>query len=173
MKKTWIAIITVLFVMPALAEHHPGHTSDGVENVEKEKKIDQLVSELGLSPEQTTKIQASREKYKNQINEKETAFATAREKFRVTVENPNASRPEIESAYKQKEDAQHSLQDTIFQSRMEFREILTPEQRSKTIAKHEDKKERRKDRKEKFKEWKENRKDKKESKSGTDASSKP
>jgi Spy/CpxP family protein refolding chaperone len=166
MKKSLIALLVVAFVTPVFANKHQGGADD---DAGKEKRVEQIASELGLSEEQKTKIQASREKYKTQITDKETAYNTAREKFSGVVENPNASTSEIESAYKQKEDAQRSLQDVVFKSRMEFREVLTPEQRTKMISKRDLKMDKKHDRREKFKEMKDKRKEKNNAKSGESA----
>lgn len=72
----------------------------------------------------------------------------------------------MESAYKQKQDAQRSLEDVIFSSRMEHREILTPDQRAKMISNREDKMEKKQERREKFKEWKKKKNEKRDTKSG-------
>lgn len=154
MKNKLLPLLLVALTMPAFADHRPGHDDD-VEMMGKEKKIDQLVTDLGLSEEQSKKVQASREKYKTQITDKESAYNLARDQFHVTVKNPNATSADLQSAYKKKEDAQRALQDVLFESRMEFREILTAEQRSKLISKGEKSRE-------KLKNWKEKRKDRKE-----------
>ena len=163
MKKTFIALLIAGFITPVFAEKPTAND----EEAGKEKRLEQIAGELGLTEEQKTKIQASREKYKTQITEKETAFSAAREKFTTLVQNPNASTSEIESAHKQKEDAGRALQDMIFKSRMEFREVLTPEQRTKMASRHDMKIEKKGDRREKMKEWKEKRKDKKDAKAST------
>lgn len=159
MKKSLIVLLVAGFITPVFAEK-PSENDD--EMMGKETRIEQLAGELGLTEEQKTKIQASREKYKTQIADKETAFNSAREKFMAVVQNPNASTSEIESAHKQKEDAQRALTDVIFKSRMEFRDVLTTEQRTKMISKREMRMDKRGDRREKMKEMKQNKKDKKE-----------
>ncbi len=168
MKMKLLSMFIVLFASAAFADHQPGHMDDQ-EGMGKEKKVEQLASELNLTEDQKTKIQASREKYKSQISSMETAFTAAREKFMTTVENPNASTAELESAYKQKEDAQRNLQDTIFKSRMEFREVLTPEQRTKMISKRDDKMDKKHDRREKYKDWKQDKKEKRDAAAPTPA----
>jgi Spy/CpxP family protein refolding chaperone len=137
MKKKIFLLWIVLFTTTSFADQQQGRISEDQDGMEKEKRIEQLATELGLTEEQKTKITASREKYKPQISSLEASFKSAREKFTAAVENPNASIGELESAYRQKEDAQRSLQDAIFKSRMDFREVLTPEQRTKMIAKRE------------------------------------
>ena len=131
MKMKLLSLFVVLLASSSFAEHQPGHMDDQ-DGMGKEKKVEQLASELSLTEDQKVKIQASREKYKTQISSMEATFTAAREKFMTAVENPNTSTAELESAYKQKEDAQRALQDTIFKSRMEFRDVLTPEQRTKS-----------------------------------------
>lgn len=105
----------------------------------REKKVDQLKDKLTLTDDQKNKIQASREKYRAQILEKESAYNTAKDKFTAMIQNPNSTSTDLEALYKTQEDAHRALQDTLFQSRMEFRDILTPEQRTKMAVKREDK----------------------------------
>lgn len=149
--KKMISIFAILFSSLAFAESAPDYLDEGME---KEKKIEQIASELTLTEDQKTKIKTSREKYKSQISNLETSYDAAKEKFTTTASNPNASTAEVELAYKQKKDAQTVLQDAIFKSRMEFRDILTSEQRAKLVSKRQNKLDRKHDRREDFKEWK-------------------
>ena len=167
MKKSLIALLVIAMFSPVFADHAPGHMDD--EGMGKEKKVDQLKSELGLSDEQVKKLEANREKYKSQISALEAKASSAREKFVSTINNPNASIVELEAAHKQKEDAKRNLEDMIFKSRMEYRELLTPEQRTKMISNREEKMERKQERREKFNDWKDKRKEKRDGKDEANA----
>lgn len=165
MKKQLVTVLVAMMISPAFADHVQGHFNDKG-SMAKEGKVEQLKSELGLTDDQTKKIEASREKFKPQIADLETKAKTARDQFASIINNPNASSSELESAYKQKQDAQRSLEDVIFSSRMEHREILTPDQRAKMISNREDKMEKKQERREKFKEWKKKKNEKRDTKSG-------
>ncbi len=126
--------IVVMFAVPsfAMTQDIPDH-----ETIIKEKKIEQLTVEYNLTPTQQEQLRASREKYKPLITEKETIFKNAQEKFSAGINNPTTSKEELAQLFQQKMDANNALYFVHFQSRMEFRDILTPDQRSKMITKYE------------------------------------
>ena len=123
MKKT-IVLLAALTASMAYAQPR-------LDEISPMKKVEQLTADLGLTDDQKAKIQSSREKFRPQLNEKENAFNSAKNKFNTAIQNPNSSNADLETLYKQQEDSHRALQDVIFQSRMEFRSILTPEQRTK------------------------------------------
>lgn len=131
MKKSIIISLALLTTSISFAEPR----SDDQMSMTREKRVDQLTADLGLTDEQKKQIQSSRDKFRSLINEKEAAFGIAKNKFASAIQNPNSSSVDLETLYKQQEDAHRALQDIIFQSRMEFRNILTTEQRTKMISK--------------------------------------
>lgn len=81
MKKQLVTVLVAMMISPAFADHVQGHFNDKG-SMAKEGKVEQLKSELGLTDDQTKKIEASREKFKPQIADLETKAKTARDRSR-------------------------------------------------------------------------------------------
>jgi protein CpxP len=151
MKKLMITMLMIVIASPVFANKHDRDDDDS-NNGDHNKKMEMISKELGLSPEQAKKAEESREKYKPMIEEKKKASEAANEKFIAGMKNANATSSELQSLFNQRVEAEKALQETVFQSRMEYREILTPEQRTKLANTREKMMERREERKEKRKE---------------------
>lgn len=110
---------------------------DDIGTLEKEKKITQFTTDLGLSTEQQNKLRASRDKYKPQIDEKLSKFKSANEKFSDAVKDSKTSVSELQALFQKRLDAANALQLVNFESRMDFRSILTEDQRTKLASSKE------------------------------------
>ena len=100
----------------------------------KKKKYPNLPLSLVCQDEQQNKLKASIDKYKPQIDQKETEFKIAQDNFSSGIKNPNATSSDLQTLFQKRVELGNALQTIHFQSRMAFREILTPTQRSKMIS---------------------------------------
>jgi Spy/CpxP family protein refolding chaperone len=90
------------------------------------------LKDLNLTPEQTQKIQAIRSRYKNQLDQQRQAAQQAQRELRDMMVG-TASSDQIRQKYEQVENFRSQLMKTRFNSLLEIRDILTPEQRQKFV----------------------------------------
>ena len=88
------------------------------------------LQDLNLSPEQTEKIQAIRNRYKDPLSQERQAVQQAQQELRRLMVG-NASADQVRQQYKQVETLRSQLMATRFNSLLEIRDVLTPEQRQK------------------------------------------
>lgn len=134
MKKLFMSMLILCMSSPAFSDELG---VDDIGTLEKEKKITQFTSDLGLSTDQQNKLRASRDKFKPQIDEKLSNFKSANEKFSNAVKDPKTSVNDLQSLFQKRLDAANALQLVNFQSRMDFRNILTETQRAKLATSKE------------------------------------
>lgn len=93
---------------------------------------DGLLQQLNLTQQQMQQMQAIRQKYRTQIAPRQQALRQARQEL-ATLMNSTASASEIRSKNQQVEELQQQLQKLRFESMLEMREVMTPEQRAKFV----------------------------------------
>ena len=93
---------------------------------------DGLLQQLNLTQQQMQQMQAIRQKYRSQIAPRHQALRQARQEL-VTLMNSTASASLIRSKNQQVEELQQQLQKLRFESMLEMREVMTPEQRTKFV----------------------------------------
>ncbi|MCS6813504.1 MAG: Spy/CpxP family protein refolding chaperone [Cyanobacteria bacterium] len=89
-----------------------------------------LLRELNLSPQQTRQIQAIRNRYQGQIEQRKRAVAEAQQQLRSLMSG-DASADQLRQQFRQVQAARQELAELHFNSLLEMRAILTPEQRRK------------------------------------------
>ncbi|NJR49148.1 MAG: Spy/CpxP family protein refolding chaperone [Leptolyngbyaceae cyanobacterium CSU_1_3] len=86
--------------------------------------------DLNLSSEQMQQMRSIRGRYKNQLMSKRQAARQAQQELRSLMSG-GATAGQIREKYRQAQTLHQQLADTQFNSLLEMREILTPQQRQK------------------------------------------
>lgn len=94
---------------------------------------DRMARELSLTPEQITRSQALRQQYEAQITPLEQQLRQAREELKTLMTTSTATDSQIRGKYQQIQQLHQQVENLRFESRLAFRQILTPEQRQ-TLA---------------------------------------
>ncbi|WP_013320472.1 Spy/CpxP family protein refolding chaperone [Gloeothece verrucosa] len=89
-----------------------------------------LLQQLGLSDQQQQKLEAIKQKYQGQLQPLRENMKTLREDL-GTLMTGTASNQEIRAKHQQLVASRQKMENIRFESMLEMREILTPEQRSK------------------------------------------
>lgn len=89
-----------------------------------------FLRELNLTPQQMQKMQAVREQYKGQIRQQNQALRQAQQTLQNLMAG-TASKEQVRSQYRQVAALRQQLAELNFNSILEIREVLTPEQRRK------------------------------------------
>lgn len=92
--------------------------------------IKKLTEKLDLTDEQSTQIEAIHEKYSQQNQQSRQELQQAREKMRSLLTS-NATPNQLRQQHQEMQDLRQQLGNSRFESMLEVREILTPEQRQK------------------------------------------
>ncbi|MDX2098091.1 MAG: Spy/CpxP family protein refolding chaperone [Leptolyngbyaceae cyanobacterium bins.59] len=91
---------------------------------------DGFLRDLNLSQDQIQKIQAIRNQYKDRMNQRRQAFQQAQRELRTLMAG-TASRGQVQEKFRQVQSLRQQLEELHFNSMLEMREVLTPEQRQK------------------------------------------
>ncbi len=110
---------------PQIAQNSPGARP-------QRRNKDGLLQQLNLNQQQMQQMQAIRQKYRSQIAPRQQALRQARQEL-ATLMNSTASASQIRSKNQQVEELQQQLQKLRFESMLEMREVMTPEQRAKFV----------------------------------------
>lgn len=89
-----------------------------------------LFQQLNLSQTQMQQMQQIRAKYKDQLNQQRQAVRQARQEL-TNLMAGSASADQIRAKHRQMTELRGRMEETQFNSMLEMREILTPEQRTK------------------------------------------
>lgn len=89
-----------------------------------------LLQELNLSQAQMQQIQQIRAKYKNQLTQQRQGVRQARQEL-STLMAGTASADQIRAKHRELVNLRRQMEETQFNSMLEMREVMTPEQRSK------------------------------------------
>jgi Spy/CpxP family protein refolding chaperone len=88
-----------------------------------------MFDKLNLSADQKQKMQAVRDRYKDQISQRREAVRQARQELQ-TMMSGTANTSQIRDKHRQITALRQQLEDVQFESTLSMRELLTPEQRS-------------------------------------------
>jgi Spy/CpxP family protein refolding chaperone len=100
-----------------------------------------LAQELNLTPEQMQKMQAIRQRYKEQISQRASELRQAQQELRELMAT-TASADEVRAKYRQVEQLRQQLTESRFESTLAVRDLLTPEQRVKFVENMQKRRER-------------------------------
>jgi len=89
-----------------------------------------IFRELNLSQDQTRQIQAIRSRYKGQIEQRQQRSRQAQQQLRSLMAG-DASAEQVRQQFRQVQAARQDLAEVQFNSFLEIRAILTPQQRRK------------------------------------------
>ncbi|HTL88715.1 MAG TPA: Spy/CpxP family protein refolding chaperone [Leptolyngbya sp.] len=92
-----------------------------------------LMRELNLSADQMSKIQQVRTRYRDELKRDRDAARQAQQELRTLMAG-NATDDQIREKYRQVKDLRTKIADAQFNSMLEMRNVLTPEQRQKFAA---------------------------------------
>ena len=95
-----------------------------------------LMRELNLSSDQMTKIQQIRTRYRDQLKSDRDSARQAQQDLRTLMAG-NATDDQIRDKYRQVKDLRAKVADAQFNSTLEIRNVLAPEQRQKFAARME------------------------------------
>lgn len=88
-----------------------------------------IMEALDLSQAQKEELQSIRNQYQPRLMEKQEALFEAHQTLREMMIEDNASTSEIRTQHEQVQDLRQEMSDLRFESMLEMREVLTPEQR--------------------------------------------
>lgn len=113
----------------ARAMPNDGLPVDGLPVVAQRRRGD-LLRELNLSPQQARQIQVIRNRYQGQIEQRKRVVREAQQQLRSLMSG-DASPDQLRQQFRQVQAARQELAELHFNSLLEMRAILTPEQRRK------------------------------------------
>lgn len=88
-----------------------------------------MMEALDLSQAQQDELQSIRNQYQPRLMEKQQALSEAHQTLREMMIDDNASTSEIRTQHEQVQDLLQEMSNLRFESMLEMREVLTPEQR--------------------------------------------
>ncbi|MFS8119374.1 MAG: Spy/CpxP family protein refolding chaperone [Microcoleus sp.] len=89
-----------------------------------------LFEQLNLSAEQKQKMQAVRDRYKEQVSQRMQAIRQARQELETMMSSATANASQMRDKNRQIMGLRQQLEEVQFESTLSMREVLTPEQRS-------------------------------------------
>ncbi|MEM9770419.1 MAG: Spy/CpxP family protein refolding chaperone [Cyanobacteria bacterium P01_D01_bin.73] len=99
--------------------------------------------ELNLTEAQQTEMRAIKEKYRPQMEQFRTEGKAAKEQMHQLISNPNTSDDQLRSQHQKLQQLRQSKGSLKFESMLEIRKILTPEQRQQMAQRMAERLERR------------------------------
>jgi periplasmic protein CpxP/Spy len=94
------------------------------------RRADNLLEQLNLTDAQKRQIAAIRQKYQGQMKQLREALRSDRQELESLMAG-NATNEQIRTKHQEIERSRQKLSDLRFQSLLEMRQVLTPDQRSK------------------------------------------
>ncbi|MBE9011397.1 Spy/CpxP family protein refolding chaperone [Pseudanabaenaceae cyanobacterium LEGE 13415] len=104
-----------------------------------------LLRELNLSPDQLNRIQQIRSRYRDQMKSDRDAARQAQQELRTLMAG-SASDDQIREKFRQVKELRTKVADAQFNSMLEIRNVLTPEQRQRFAQRMEQRRGRMRDR---------------------------
>jgi len=89
-----------------------------------------LFEKLNLSAEQKQKMQALRDRYKEQVSQRMQAVRQARQELQTMMSSSTANASQMRDKHRQIMGLRQQLEEVQFESTLAMREVLTTEQRS-------------------------------------------
>lgn len=89
-----------------------------------------LFDKLNLSADQKQKMQAVRDRYKDQVSQRMQAVRQARQELETMMSSPTANVSQMRDKHRQIMGLRQQLEEVQFESTLAMREVLTPEQRT-------------------------------------------
>ncbi|PSB05482.1 Spy protein, partial [filamentous cyanobacterium Phorm 46] len=89
-----------------------------------------LFEQLNLSADQKQKMQAVRDRYKEQVSQRMQAIRQARQELETMMSSATANASQMREKHRQIMGLRQQLEDVQFESTLAMREVLTTEQRS-------------------------------------------
>lgn len=114
-----------LFAFSAFAFHGKCHGKQQWWNNRK------VVEQLQLSDQQLSKIDEIASSYEKRIEDLRTQLRTNKDKFKETMKNPNSTNEEILASSDQASNTKRGLKRVTLEMKLDIRDVLTTEQRSK------------------------------------------
>ncbi len=99
----------------------------------RQEMEDRMARELNLTPDQVARSQALRQQSQAQISPLEQQLRQAREELKTLLASTTATDAQIRGKHQQIQQLHQQVETLRFDSRLAFRQILTPEQRQ-TLA---------------------------------------
>ena len=87
-----------------------------------------MMQKLNLTADQKTKIQAIQTKYKPQMEQKRQAVLQAMKDMHKLMSDPSATDDQLRTQHKKVQDLHQEIGTLAFESMLEVRKVLTPEQ---------------------------------------------
>ncbi|MEG4803873.1 Spy/CpxP family protein refolding chaperone [Microcoleus sp. ARI1-B5] len=93
-------------------------------------KEGRMFDRLNLSADQKQKMQAVRDRYKDQVSQRMQAIRQAREELETMMSGTTATASQIRDKHRQMMGLRQQLEEVQFETTLAMRDVLTPEQRS-------------------------------------------
>ncbi|WP_293247838.1 MULTISPECIES: Spy/CpxP family protein refolding chaperone [unclassified Microcoleus] len=93
-------------------------------------KQNALFEKLNLSADQKQKMQAVRDRYKDQVSERMQAIRQARQELETMMSSSTTNTSQMRDKHRQIMGLRQQLEEVQFEGMLAMRELLTPEQRS-------------------------------------------
>ena len=132
MKRKWVGLVAGVAMAGWAAAAMAGHGwGKGMGPRGGGMAIPYAASYLGLSPEQTSQLQAMRERHFEEISPLQEKLFSKRQELRLLWANPNPDASQIAAKQKEIGALQAQIQEMSTKHQLEAIRILTPEQRQK------------------------------------------
>lgn len=105
-----------------IAQNQPPNRAGGKEGA--------LFDKLNLSADQKQKMQAVRERYKDQVSQRMQAVRQARQELETMMSSSTANASQMRDKHRQIMGLRQQLEEVQFESMLAMREVLTTEQRN-------------------------------------------
>lgn len=127
-----ILMLTLGSTAAAIAVPNPTEPQTVAQNKPQNRRGDKeggMFEKLNLSADQKQKMQAVRDRYKDQISQRMQAVRQARQELQTMMAGANNT-SQVRDKHRQIMGLRQQLEEVQFESMLSMREVLTPEQRS-------------------------------------------
>ena len=131
------AIALLMFALGTTAAATAAPSPDQPENIAQNQRPNRaggkengLFDKLNLSADQKQKMQAVRDRYKDQVSQRMQAVRQARQELETMMSGTTANVSQIRDKHRQIMGLTQQLQELRFENTLAMREVLTPEQRT-------------------------------------------
>ena len=131
------AIALLMFALGSTAAATAAPSPDQPETIAQNQRPNRaggkengLFDKLNLSADQKQKMQAVRDRYKDQVSQRMQAVRQARQELETMMSGTTANVSQIRDKHRQIIGLTQQLQELRFENTLAMREVLTPEQRT-------------------------------------------
>lgn len=127
-KAILLAVATTFLLSSSVYAEHSHGREGRMEQSAREKKHEMLVEELGLTPEQETRLKQQREEFRNKNKELMEKMRSKRKELKQELEEPNIDRAKVDKIIGDIKNLTGEKLSNRVNKIISMKKILTPEQ---------------------------------------------